>query len=120
LGIWLSENECSKFWLGVLAELQNRGVEDTLIACVDGLKDFPDAINPVYPETQIQLFIVHIVRNAMKYVPWKDYKPVTADLKLIYQATTEEETLMALDQFSDKWDGKYPQIVNFGATIRRT
>lgn len=110
LVMWLSENEGSKFWLGVLTELQNRGVKDILIACVDGLKGFPDAINAVYPETQIQLCIVHMVRNAVKYVPWKDYKPVTADLKLIYQATTEDEALMALDQLCDKWDGKYPQI----------
>ncbi|WP_395375482.1 IS256 family transposase [Marinicella sp. W31] len=110
LGMWLSENEGSKFWLGVLTELQNRGVKDILIACVDGLKGFPDAINAVYPETQVQLCIVHMVRNAVKYVPWKDYKPVTADLKLIYQAATEDEALMALDQFCEKWDGKYPQI----------
>ncbi len=86
LGLWLSENEGAKFWLSVLTELQNRGVKDVLIACVDGLKGFPDAISAVYPQTQIQLCIVHMVRNSVKYVPWKDYKPVTADLKLIYQA----------------------------------
>ena len=110
LGMWLSENEGAKFWLNVLTELQNRGVKDILIACVDGLKGFPDAINTVYPETQIQLCIVHMVRNSIKYVPWKDYKPVTADLKLIYQAVTEEEALLALDRFSERWDDKYPQI----------
>ena len=110
LGMWLSENEGAKFWLNVLTELQNRGVKDILIACVDGLKGFPDAINTVYPETQIQLCIVHMVRNSIKYVPWKDYKPVTADLKLIYQAVTEEEALLALDNFSARWDAKYPQI----------
>jgi len=110
LGMWLSENEGAKFWLNVLTELQNRGVKDILIACVDGLKGFPDAINTAYPETQIQLCIVHMVRNSIKYVPWKDYKPVTADLKQIYQATTEEEALLALDRFSDCWDAKYPQI----------
>ena len=110
LGMWLSENEGAKFWLNVLTELQNRGVKDILIACVDGLKGFPDAINTVYPETQIQLCIVHMVRNSIKYVPWKDYKPVTADLKLIYQAVTEEEALLALDNFSERWDAKYPQI----------
>ncbi len=87
LGMWLSENEGAKVWLNVLTELQNRGVKNILIACVDGLKGFPDAINTVYPETQIQLCIVHMVRNSIKYVPWKDYKPVTADLKQIYQAT---------------------------------
>jgi len=110
LGLWLSENEGAKFWLGVLTELQNRGVKDILIACVDGLKGFPEAINTVYPDTQIQLCIVHMVRNAMKYVPWKDYKAVAADLKKIYQSTTEEEALMALDRFSETWDEKYPQI----------
>ena len=110
LGLWMSENEGAKFWLGVLTELSNRGVKDILIACVDGLKGFPDAINAAYPDTQIQLCIVHMVRNSMKYVPWKDYKAVTADLKLIYQASTEDEALLALDRFSERWDGKYPQI----------
>jgi putative transposase len=110
LGLWLSENEGAKFWLNVLTELQNRGVKDILIACVDGLKGFPDAINTAFPETQIQLCIVHMVRNSVKYVPWKDYKPVTADLKRIYQSATEDEALLALDQFSDRWDDKYPQI----------
>ncbi|WP_063360019.1 IS256 family transposase [Pseudoalteromonas luteoviolacea] len=110
LGMWLSETEGAKFWLNVLTELQNRGVKDILIACVDGLKGFPDAINTVFPETKIQLCIVHMVRNAVKYVPWKDYKAVTADLKLIYQSATEEEALMALESFSTRWDDKYPQI----------
>ena len=110
LGMWLSENEGAKFWLNVLTELQNRGVKDILIACVDGLKGFPDAINTAFPDTQIQLCIVHMVRNSIKYVPWKDYKPVTADLKLIYQAVTEEEALLALERFSERWDVKYPQI----------
>ena len=110
LGMWLSENEGAKFWLGVLTELQNRGVNDILIACIDGLKGFPDAIQSVYPQTQIQLCIVHMVRNSVKYVPWKDYKPVTADLKRIYQSITEEEALLALAQFAERWDEKYPQI----------
>jgi len=110
LGLWLAENEGAKFWLSVLTELQNRGVRDILIACVDGLKGFPDAINTAYPETRIQLCIVHMVRNSMKYVPWKDYKHVAADLKRIYQSATEEEALLALDQFSETWDEKYPQI----------
>ena len=86
LGLWLSENEGAKFWLNVLTELQNRGVKDILIACVDGLKGFPDAINSAYPETQIQPCIVHMVRNSVRYVPWKDYRAVTADLKRIYQS----------------------------------
>ncbi len=110
LGLWLAENEGAKFWLNVLTELQNRGVRDILIACVDGLKGFPDAINTTYPQTRIQLCIVHMVRNSMKFVPWKDYKPVAADLKQIYQSATEEEALLALDQFSATWDEKYPQI----------
>ena len=110
LGMWLSENEGAKFWLNVLTELQNRGVKDILIACVDGLKGFPDAINTVFPNTHIQLCIVHMVRNSMKFVPWKDYKAIAADLKAIYQATTEEKALQSLDQFSGRWDDKYPQI----------
>jgi len=110
LGLWLSENEGAKFWLNVLTELQNRGVKDILIACVDGLKGFPDAINTAFPETQIQLCIVHRVRNSLKYVTWKDYKAVTADLKKIYRSATEEEALLELDKFSDRWDEKYPQV----------
>ena len=110
LGLWLSENEGAKFWLNVLTELQNRGVKDILIACVDGLKGFPDAISTAFPETQIQLCIVHMVRNSVKYVPWKDYKPVTADLKRIYQSATEDEALQALDEFAARWDERYPQI----------
>ena len=110
LGMWLSENEGAKFWLGVLTELQNRGVKDILIACVDGLKGFPDAINTVYPDTHIQLCIVHMVRNSMKFVPWKDYKAIAADLKKIYQSATEDEALLALDQLAERWDNKYPQI----------
>ena len=110
LGLWLAENEGAKFWLSVLTELQNRGVKDILIACVDGLKGFPDAINTTYPQTRIQLCIVHMVRNSMKFVPWKNYKAVAAGLKRIYQAATEEEALLALDQFSQTWDEKYPQI----------
>lgn len=110
LGMWLSENEGAKFWLNVLTELQNRGVKDILIACVDGLKGFPDAINTAFPKAQIQLCIVHMVRNSVRYVPWKDYKAVTTDLKKIYQSVTEDEALLALDDFSGHWDEKYPQI----------
>ncbi len=99
LGLWLSENEGAKFWLNVLTELQNRGV-----------KGFPDAINTAFPETQVQLCIVHMVRNSMKYVPWKDYKAVTADLKKIYKSVTEDEAPLELDNFSNRWDDKYPQL----------
>lgn len=85
-------------------------MHDILIACVDGLKGFPEAINTVFPQAQIQLCIVHMVRNSLKYVPWKDYKAVTTDLKAVYQATTEDEALRALERFGDRWDEKYPRI----------
>ncbi|ECF6031876.1 IS256 family transposase, partial [Salmonella enterica subsp. salamae] len=110
LGMWLAENEGAKFWLSVLTELKNRGLQDILIACVDGLKGFPDAINSVFPQTHIQLCIIHMVRNSLKYVAWKDYKAVTSGLKTVYQAPTEEAALMALDAFAGVWDDKYPQI----------
>ena len=93
----MAENEGAKFWLSVLTELKNRGVKDILIACVDGLKGIPDAINTVYPDTHIQLCIIHMVRNSLKYVSWKDYKAVTADLKKVYQSVTEDTALQALD-----------------------
>ena len=110
LGLWLAETEGAKFWLGILTELQTRGVKDILIACMDGLKGFPDAIGNVFPDTQVQLCIVHMVRNAMKYVVWKDYKAVAADLKQIYQSSTEDEALLALERFAERWDHKYPHI----------
>ena len=110
LGLWISENEGAKFWLGVLTELHNRGVKDFLICCVDGLSGFPDAINTVYPKAKIQLCIVHMVRNSLRFVPWKDYRAVTADLKLIYRSQTEEEALLELETFTEKWEEKYPQI----------
>ncbi|HID3697474.1 TPA: IS256 family transposase [Klebsiella pneumoniae] len=110
LGMWLAENEGAKFWLNVLTELKNRGLNDILIACVDGLKGFPDAINAVYPETRIQLCIVHMVRNSLRFVSWKDYKAVTRDLKAVYGAVTEEAALQALETFATGWDDRYPQI----------
>lgn len=110
LGMWLAENEGAKFWLSVLTELKNRGLQDILIACVDGLKGFPDAIASVYPKAHIQLCIIHMVRNSLRYVSWKDYKAITRDLKTIYQSTTEEAALQALESFSHMWDSKYPQI----------
>ena len=110
MGMWIAENEGAKFWLSVLTELQHRGVEDILIACVDGLKGFPDAINSVFPQTHIQLCIVHMVRNSLKYVSWKDYKAVTADLKRVYRSTTEDEALLELERFGETWDSQYPQI----------
>lgn len=110
LGMWISENEGAKFWMSVLTELQNRGVKDIFIACVDGLKGFPDAIKAVYPQTKIQLCIVHQVRNSLKYVPTKNMKAVAADLKTIYQAATLEQAEGALTAFADKWDELYPSI----------
>lgn len=110
LGIWIAETEGAKFWLSVLTELQNRGVEQILIACVDGLSGFPDAIHTAFPETKIQLCILHMVRNSLKFVPWKDYKKITADLKRIYQSATEQEACSELDNFAEKWDEKYPSI----------
>ena len=110
LGLWLAETEGAKFWLSVLTELKNRGVEQILIACIDGLTGFPEAINHVYPETKVQLCIIHTVRNSLKYVSWKDYKAVTSDLKKIYQSISEQEAQSALDQFAVTWDDKYPQI----------
>jgi transposase-like protein len=110
LGIWVSENEGAKFWLSVLTELKSRGVQDILIACVDGLKGFPEAIAAEYPETRIQLCIVHMLRGSLKYVSWKDYKKVTTDLKEVYQATTEAQALKALENFGITWNSQYPQI----------
>lgn len=110
LGMWLAETEGAKFWLSVLTELKNRGLQDILIACVDGLKGFPDAIAAEYPHARIQLCIVHMVRNALKYVSWKDYRAVTAGLKEVYQAPTEQAAQLALELFASQWDGQYPQI----------
>ena len=110
LGIWLEETEGAKFWLKVMTEIKNRGVKDIFIACVDGLKGFPDAIEAVYPKTEVQLCIVHMVRNSLRFVSWKDRKVVAKDLKAVYQAASEEEARMHLDAFADQWDKKYPTI----------
>jgi putative transposase len=110
LGMWMSLNEGAKFWLSVVNELKNRNVQDILIACVDGLKGFPDAINTVFPQTQIQQCIVHMVRNSLKYVPWKDRKAVARDLKAIYTSCNEEQALAELANFRQKWDSLYPTI----------
>jgi transposase-like protein len=110
LGLWIAENEGAKFWMGVLTQLKNRGVEDILIACMDGLTGFPDALRAIYPETRIQLCIVHMVRNSTKFVSWKDLKKLCADLKAVYSANTEESGLDALEEFGKKWNEKYPMI----------
>lgn len=110
LGLWIAETEGAKFWMSIVTELKNRGLNDILIACIDGLKGFPEAINAVYPETRIQLCIVHMIRNSTKFVSWKQRKEICVDLKKIYSAITEDDGLNALDEFSEKWDDKYPMI----------
>jgi putative transposase len=110
LGLWTSGNEGAKFWLAVLTELKNRGVKDVLIACVDGLKGFPQAIESVFPQTRIQLCIVHVVRASLNYVNWKERKLVTADLKNIYRASSERQAEQELAAFITKWGHKYQAI----------
>jgi len=110
LGLWTSATEGAKFWLQILTEIRNRGVQDILIACVDGLKGFPEAIQSVYPQTQVQLCIVHMVRNSLNYVSWKERKAVAADLKQIYRAATVEEAEQRLCEFEQRWDEKYSSI----------
>ena len=110
LGLWVGEAEGAKFWLNVLTEIKNRGVKDILIACMDGLKGFPEAVEQVFPKTQIQLCIVHMVRNSLKFVTWKERKAVAADLRTIYSAPTLEAAEAALDAFSATWDARFPQI----------
>jgi transposase-like protein len=110
LGLWIAETEGSKFWLSIFNEIKNRGVQDCFIACVDGLKGLPEAIESVFPDTQVQLCIVHKLRNSFKYVPWKDRKAVAKDLRAVYGAATLKEAEHALDKFSDTWDAKYPAI----------
>ena len=112
LGLWVAKEEGAKFWLKVVTELKNRGVKDMFIACVDGLKGFPEAIESVYPETQVQLCIVHMVRNSLRFVPWKDKKAVVADLKTIYTATNAEVAKENLNAFRSKWNEKYPTIAD--------
>lgn len=110
LGMWIAKNEGAKFWLSVITDLKNRGVEQIYIACVDGLKGFSEAINSVFPETIVQLCIVHMVRNSLKYVPWKDRKSLAADLRAIYTASNSQIAEIALENFKEKWGEKYPTI----------
>jgi putative transposase len=110
LGLWTSANEGAKFWLQVLTEMQNRGLKDIFIACVDGLKGFPQAIETVYPKTTVQLCIVHMVRASLNYVNWKQRKQVAHDLKSIYRAATAEEAERQLAEFAAQWDRQYPSI----------
>ncbi len=108
LGMWAATSEGAKFWLHVLTELKNRGVRDIFIGCVDGIKGFPEAMEGVFPATQVQLCLVHMVRNSLSYVGWKERKAVAADLKAIYRAATESEAEQGLQAFEQKWDRKYP------------
>ncbi len=109
LGMWIGENESAKFWLSVMNDMKNRGVEDILIACVDGLTGFPNAIDAVFPKTEIQHCIIHQIRNTTKFVSYKDIKPLMVDLKKVYAAPNEETALYELDNFEEKWS-KYPKI----------
>jgi len=111
LGLYLSENEGANFWLQVLTDLHNRGVEDILIASVDGLKGFPEAINAIYPNTEVQLCVVHQIRNSLKYVASKNQKEFMKDLKLVYQAVSKEAAELELDRLEAKWGGKYPIVI---------
>ena len=110
LGLWIAQTEGAKFWLQVVTELKNRGVADIFIACVDGLKGFPEAIESVFPQTEVQLCIVHLVRHSLNYVSWKQRKEVARDLKTIYTAATDVEAEQRLTEFSLKWDEKFPMI----------
>lgn len=110
LGLWIAQTEGAKFWLSVVTELKNRGVQDIFIACVDGLKGFPEAIETVYPYATVQLCIVHMVRNSLNYVGWNKRKEVAADLRLVYSAATIDEAEQALADFEDKWNKAYPPI----------
>jgi putative transposase len=110
LGLWIAQTEGAKFWLQVVTELKNRGVTDIFIACVDGLKGFPEAIESVFPQTEVQLCIVHLVRHSLNYVGWKQRQEVATDLKLIYTAATDGEAAQRLEEFSLKWDAKFPMI----------
>ena len=110
LGIWIAETEGAKFWLEVVTELKNRGTEDILIACVDGLKGFPEAIETVFPQTEVRLCIVHLVRHSLKFVGWRDRKEVAGDLRAIYTSATAGEAELRLNEFAAKWDERFPSI----------
>ena len=110
LGMWMAKTEGAKFWLQVLTELKNRGVKDILIASVDGLKGFPNAIETVYPDTQVQLCIVHMVRYSLRYVSWQQRKEMATDLRKIYSSSTNEEGRQNLDAFAAKWDLSHPMV----------
>jgi putative transposase len=110
LGMWVAQTEGAKFWLGIVTELRNRGVQDIFIACVDGLKGLPEAIETVFAQTQVQQCVVHLVRQSLNYVNWKQRKEVASDLRMIYSASTREQAEMRLEEFAVKWDRQYPTI----------
>ena len=110
LGIWIEQTEGAKFWLKIMTEIKNRGVKDIFIACVDGLKGFPEAIEATFPQTEVQLCVVHMIRNSLRYVSWKDRKALASDLKTVYHASSEDEARENLGAFARKWDGRYPTI----------
>jgi transposase-like protein len=109
--MWVGGNESAKYWLGVLNEIKNRGVEDIMIVSVDGLTGFGDAIHAVFPQTEIQRCIVHQIRYSTKFISYKDIKPFMADLKRVYQATTEEIAMQELDSLENRWGGRYPNSI---------
>ncbi len=111
LGIYLSDNESASYWLSILTDLQNRGVDDILIACIDGLTGFPEAIASIFPKTEIQLCIIHQIRNSMKYVASKNQKAFMADLKPVYCASNKETAEAALDELEAKWGDTYPIVI---------
>jgi putative transposase len=111
LGLYLSENEGANFWLQVLTDLNNRGIQDILIASVDGLKGFPEAIKAIFPKTEVQLCIVHQIRNSIRYVASKNQKEFMKDLKLVYRAISKEAAEVELDRLEEKWGSKYPIVI---------
>ena len=110
LGMWIETNEGAKFWLTVITELKNRGIDDLFIVCCDGLKGFPDAIEAVFPRTIVQTCVVHLIRSSTRFVAWKDRKVVIADLRRVYAADTEDAALAALSEFEEKWAERYPNV----------
>ena len=111
LGLYLSESEGANFWLYVLTDLQNRGVKDILIACIDGLKGFPEAINNIFPKTEIQLCVIHQIRNSLKYIASKNQKEFMEDLKLVYKASSKDLAEIKLLELEEKWGKKYPLVL---------
>jgi transposase-like protein len=115
LGLWIEQTEGAKLWLKVMNDLRNRGVSDILIAVVDGLRGFPEAINSVFPKTTVQICIVHLIRNSLSFVSWKDRKAIMPSIKAIYRAENADAALQRLDEFEAQWDKRYPAIGRAGS-----